>query len=86
MPLAGLTFVVTGKVVGLTRSGAAQAVAAAGGKAAAGMSGSTTAVVVGENPGQNKLAAAAELDVPVIDAADFFGEDGAVVWRPAAAD
>jgi DNA ligase (NAD+) len=82
LPLAGLTFVVTGKVAGLTRAGAAKAVVAAGGKAVAGVSGSTTAVVAGESPGGAKLAAAEAAGVPVIGADAFFGEGGAVVWRP----
>ena len=86
LPLAGLSFVVTGKVAGLTRSGAAAAVAAAGGRAVASVSSSTAALVAGDAPGGAKVAAAEAAGVAVVDAAEFFDENGVVVWRPPPAE
>jgi DNA ligase (NAD+) len=68
--LAGVTVVVTGSLPGYSRDGAAQAIAARGGQAAGSVSKKTDFVVVGEAPG-SKLAKAAALGVPLLDAAGF---------------
>jgi DNA ligase (NAD+) len=69
-PWAGLTFVVTGTLPGMSREEAHEAVAARGGKATDGVSAKTSYLVVGENPG-SKLAKAEKLGVKTVDAAAF---------------
>jgi len=65
-PLAGLTVVVTGTLVGFTRDEANEAIVAAGGKAAGSVSRNTDFVVVGENAG-SKATKAEALGVPILD-------------------
>jgi DNA ligase (NAD+) len=69
--LAGMSVVVTGTLAGHSREAAEAAVKARGGKAPGSVSKKTTAVVVGEGPGQAKLTKAEELGVPVLDEAGF---------------
>jgi DNA ligase (NAD+) len=69
-PLSGLTVVITGSLVGMTRDEAKEAVTAAGGKASGSVSGKTDYVVAGANAG-SKLAKAESLGVPVIDEDQF---------------
>lgn len=68
--LAGLSVVVTGSLPGYSRDGAAEAIVARGGRAAASVSSKTDVVVVGDQPG-SKYARAVQLKVPVLDAAGF---------------
>ncbi|MEW6718353.1 MAG: NAD-dependent DNA ligase LigA [Chloroflexota bacterium] len=65
LPLAGLTFVVTGTLAGFTREGVKQFIQEHGGKVTDSVSSKTDFVVVGENPG-SKLTKAQELGVQVI--------------------
>jgi DNA ligase (NAD+) len=65
-PLVGLTFVLTGTLEGSTREEAAAALEAQGGKVSGSVSGKTSFVVAGLNPG-SKLTRAEELGVPVLD-------------------
>nr|MBA3302755.1 NAD-dependent DNA ligase LigA [Acidimicrobiia bacterium] len=69
--LAGKSIVVTGTLEGHSREGAEVAIKERGGKAPGSVSKKTTAVVVGEGPGQAKLTRAEELGVPVLDEAGF---------------
>ncbi len=69
-PLAGLTIVATGNLEGFTREGATEAIIAAGGKAASGVSKKTDFVAAGPGAG-SKLGKAEELGVRVINAAEF---------------
>jgi DNA ligase (NAD+) len=69
--LAGRTVVVTGTLEGFTREEAEAAIKARGGKSPGSVSGKTTAVVVGEEPGASKLTKAEELGVPILDEAGF---------------
>ena len=69
--LAGRTVVITGSLADLTRDEAVAAVLAAGGRSPASVSAKTWAVVVGEAPSSAKLAKAAELGVPIVDAEQF---------------
>ena len=70
-PLAGLSVVVTGTVEGFSREEAAEAILAAGGKAASTVSKRTAFVVVGESPGASKLTKAEAFGTPQLDAAGF---------------
>ncbi len=69
-PLSGMTVVVTGTLPTLSREEAEARVRTAGGKVASSVSKKTSFVLAGENPG-SKLTKANELDVPVIDEAEF---------------
>jgi DNA ligase (NAD+) len=69
-PLAGLTVVVTGTLENFTRSGAEDAVKAAGGRPTASVSKKTDFVVAGLSPG-SKLDKARALGVEVIDEKEF---------------
>jgi DNA ligase (NAD+) len=68
--LTGMTIVVTGSLSGFSRDEAREAIIVRGGKASSSVSKSTSAVVVGENPG-SKHDKALELGVPVLDEAAF---------------
>ena len=68
--LEGVTVVLTGALEGFTRDEAKEAVTDRGGKVTSSVSGKTSAVVVGAEPG-SKADRAAELGVPVLDEAAF---------------
>ncbi|MFC7235012.1 NAD-dependent DNA ligase LigA [Halosegnis marinus] len=69
--LAGLTFVFTGSLPGMTRGDAQELVERHGANATSSVSGNTDYLVAGENPGASKTADAEENDVPVLDGAGF---------------
>ncbi len=69
--LADKTVVVTGTLAGYSRSEAADAVKARGGKSPGSVSTKTTALVVGAEPGASKLNKATELGIPILDEAGF---------------
>lgn len=68
--LAGLTFVVTGGLESFNRDEISEVIASHGGKASSSVSGKTSYLLVGADPG-SKLAKAQELGVPIIDEATF---------------
>lgn len=68
MPLAGLTFVVTGTLVSFSREEVKEFIQSRGGKVVSSVSGKTSYLVAGESPG-SKLEAARELGVSVLDEA-----------------
>jgi DNA ligase (NAD+) len=68
-PLSGETYVITGTLEGLTRDEAAAALVARGAKVGNSVSGKTTGLIVGEEPGNSKLTKARKHDVPLIDEA-----------------
>jgi DNA ligase (NAD+) len=70
LPLAGQTWVVTGKLEAMGRDEAKARLQSLGAKVAGSVSAKTHCVVAGPGAG-SKLARAAELDVDVIDEAAF---------------
>jgi DNA ligase (NAD+) len=65
-PLTGETYVITGTLEAFTRDEAAEALEAKGAKVLNSVSGKTTALIVGEEPGNSKLTKARKLEVPVL--------------------
>ncbi len=72
-PLEDLKLVFTGSLEDLTRKEAKRLVEEAGGRAVSSVSSNTDYVVAGENPGNNKINAANENDVPIISP-EYFRE------------
>jgi DNA ligase (NAD+) len=70
-PLTGKTYVITGTLEGFTRDDAAAALEARGAKVVNSVSGKTTGLVVGEEPGNSKLSKARKLEVPLITEQDL---------------
>ena len=69
--LAGLTFVFTGSLTGMTRSEASELVEANGGRVTSSVSGNTDYLVIGENPGTSKQADAEANDVTQLSEEEF---------------
>ncbi len=69
--LEGKAAVVTGGLENYSRTGAADAIKARGGKSPGSVSKKTFAVVVGNEPGASKVTKAEELGIPMIDEAAF---------------
>jgi DNA ligase (NAD+) len=68
-PLTGRTYVITGTLEGWSREDAAAALEALGAKVAGSVSGKTTGLIVGEEPGASKLTKAQRAGVPLLDEA-----------------
>ena len=58
---------ITGTLEGFTRDDAAAALEAKGAKVLNSVSGKTTGLIVGEEPGNSKLTKARKLEVPLLD-------------------
>ncbi|MDF9747210.1 NAD-dependent DNA ligase LigA [Natrinema salsiterrestre] len=69
--LAGLTFVFTGSLEGMTRGEAQDLVETRGANATGSVSGNTDYLVAGENPGRTKRDDAEADDVPILDEDEF---------------
>jgi DNA ligase (NAD+) len=70
-PLTGNTYVVTGTLEDFTRDEAAAALEAKGAKVVNSVSGKTTGLIVGEEPGNSKLTKARKAEVPLLSEADL---------------
>jgi DNA ligase (NAD+) len=70
LPLAGLEFVLTGKLESLSRSEVEAKIKALGGKAGSDVTKKTSYVVVGADPG-SKLAKAEKLGIKTLREAEF---------------
>jgi DNA ligase (NAD+) len=70
-PLTGSTYVITGTLEAFTRDEAAAALEAKGAKVLNSVSGKTTGLIVGEEPGNLKLTKARKAEVPVLSEADL---------------
>jgi DNA ligase (NAD+) len=70
-PLTGQAFVVTGTLEGFSREAAKAALEVLGAKVSDSVSGKTTGLVVGEEPGASKLAKARKSSVPLLTEADL---------------
>jgi DNA ligase (NAD+) len=66
-PLSGKTYVITGTLEVFSRDQAAAELEAKGAKVVNSVSGKTTGLIVGEEPGNSKLTKARKLDVPLLD-------------------
>ena len=69
--LSGRGVVVTGSLAGFSRDAAASAIKERGGTAPGSVSKKTFAVVIGDEPGASKLAKATELQIPLLNEAEF---------------
>jgi len=70
-PLTGSSYVITGTLDKLTREEARAALEALGAKVSDSVSGKTTGLVVGEEPGQSKLTKAQRAGIPILSEADL---------------
>jgi DNA ligase (NAD+) len=66
-PLTGKTYVITGTLEAFSRDQAAAELEAKGAKVLNSVSGKTTGLIVGEEPGNSKLTKARKLEVPLLD-------------------
>jgi DNA ligase (NAD+) len=70
-PLTGQTFVITGTLESFTREEAAALLEEQGAKVANSVSGKTSGLIVGEEPGKSKLTKAEKSEVPLLTEADL---------------
>ena len=70
---SGKTFVVTGTLEGMTRTGASKEIKTRGGKVTSSVTGKTDYLIAGEGAG-SKYAKAEELGIPILTEADFFAK------------
>jgi DNA ligase (NAD+) len=70
-PLTGKTYVITGTLEGFTRDEAAAELEANGAKVVNSVSGKTSGLIVGEEPGNSKLTKARKLEVPLLTEQDL---------------
>ena len=76
LPLAGLTFVITGTLLSMSRERAKALIEEHGGKVTGSVSRKTSYLLAGDKPGGTKTNAARKLGLPVIDEAKLLGMIG----------
>lgn len=74
--LKGLTIVATGTLKNFKRDEIKEAIESNGGKASGSVSSKTSFVLAGDEPGENKIAKAKELNVKIISEEEFLGMIG----------
>lgn len=72
-PLSGSAYAITGTLEAFTRDEAASALEARGAKVSNSVSGKTTGLIAGEDPGNSKLTKARKLEVPILSEQDLLG-------------
>jgi len=70
LPLAGLTFVVTGTLEGFSREGISEYILENGGKVSSSVSSKTSYLVLGADPG-SKYDKARQLGIPIISESEL---------------
>jgi len=70
-PLTGSSYVITGRLEGLSRESAKAGLEALGAKVSDSVSSKTTGLVVGEEPGKSKLTKAEKAGIPILSEADL---------------
>lgn len=71
LPLKGCVYVLTGTLKGFSRDQAGEKIRALGGQVTSSVSRKTTGVIVGEEPGENKVQSAREHGIPLIPEVEF---------------
>lgn len=71
LPLAGQSYIISGSIPGYGREEAEEALRARGATITKSVTKNTTALIVGEKPGQSKLDKATKLGIPVLGIEDF---------------
>ena len=71
LPLAGQSYIISGSIPGYGREEAEEALRARGATITKSVTKNTTALIVGEKPGQSKLDKAIKLGIPVLGIEDF---------------
>lgn len=71
LPLAGQSYIISGSIPGCGREEAEEALRARGATITKSVTKNTTALIVGEKPGQSKLDKATKLGIPVLGIEDF---------------
>lgn len=71
LPLAGQSYIISGSIPGYGREEAEEALRARGATITKSVTRNTTALIVGEKPGQSKLDKATKLGIPVLGIVDF---------------
>ena len=71
LPLAGQSYIISGTIEGFGREEAEDALRNRGATITKSVTKTTTALIVGEKPGQSKLDKATKLGIPVLGEADF---------------
>ena len=71
VPLAGMTFVITGTLPTMSREAATALILAHGGKVTGSVSGKTTYLLVGDKPGRSKSEKAQRMGIPSLDETAF---------------
>ena len=72
-PLTGKSYVVSGTLENYSREEAEDLLRSLGATVTSSVTKSTTAIILGKNPGASKLAKAAKLSIPTLDEAGFLG-------------